>query len=106
MPCLIGSYFQINQEILSNTDIIEVLVDVIDSKEQLPAVLVSSFNCLRAMCFLNADIQMRLFHIIHHILHCKAGRKEKGWENAMADLVAEIFHDNKDICNHVKGLPA
>ena len=50
----------------------------------------------------NAGIQNRLFHEIDKLLHCKSGHACHDWENAMADAVGEIFHDNKDISAHIK----
>ena len=95
-------YFQINQEILNDTDIISVLLDVISSKEQLPEVISASYHFIQAVSMHNAGIQNRLFHEIDKLLHCKSGHACHDWENAMADAVGEIFHDNKDISAHIK----
>ena len=93
---------QINQEILNDTDIVSVVLDVISSKKQLPSVIAACYKFIHAISKHNPVVQNRLFHDIDKILHCRAGHECHGWENAMADAVGEIFHDNKEVSVHIK----
>ena len=87
---------------MNDTDIISVVLDVISSKKQLAPVIASCYTFIHAISKHNPVVQNRLFHEIDKILHCRAGHDCHGWENAMADAVGEIFHDNKEVSVHIK----
>ena len=75
---------------------------MISSKDQTPENIAASYKFIQAVSMHNPTIQNRLFHEIDKLLQCKAGHNCHGWENAMADAIGEIFHDNKDISAHIK----
>ena len=87
---------RVNQEIINNTEIVSILLDVIKSGNQLAPVMTHVFRFLRAMCVDYPAIQNRLFEELDIILNCTA--KESGWENDMAWLVGEIFNNNQECC--------
>ena len=91
-----------NQEILNDTDIVNVMLDVINSPKQLPRVLSACFHLLKGICHSNTTVQNRLFHNLNQLLHCRAGHECSGWQNDMAGLVTAIFKNHKEICNHIK----
>ena len=91
---------RVNQEIINNTEIVSILLDVIKSGNQLAPVMTHVFRFLRAMCVDYSAIQNRLFEELDIILNCTA--KEPGWENDMAWLVGEIFNNNQEACIAVK----
>ena len=91
---------RVNQEIINNTEIVSILLDVIKSGNQLAPVMTHVFRFLRAMCVDYPAIQNRLFEELDIILNCTA--EGPGWENDMAWLVGEIFNNNQDVCIAIK----
>ena len=93
-------YFQTNQRIINSTDLVSLLLDAISLGKQMSKVLSLVFRLLRALTLGYKKVQRRMFDDLDRILNCHGA--EKGWENDMANLVAETFNDNRELCIEVR----
>jgi hypothetical protein len=104
----------VSQQIIADTDIVNICIDVIQSGHQYPNVLCHVLRFLRAMCLDFPQIQSHLFLSLDELLGCHAnehGWKDQAgkhiddhspWEQELGLLLAEMFNDNRELCLHIK----
>ncbi len=77
-----------------------LLLDLIFGTPQLAVVLSLVFKLLRALTQGYKKLQNRMFDYLDRFLTCEG--QQSGWENDMANFVAEIFNDNRELCIKIK----
>jgi hypothetical protein len=84
-----------------STEIVSLILDVITHPEkQLGSTLTHCFKFLRAVTLKHETMQKRMFDELDRIL--KVEGTDGGWENDMANLVAEIFNNCTKTCIEVR----
>ena len=77
-----------------------IMIDLTTGVKQPASVLSLAFRMMRGLTLDFEEVQLRLFDNLDRFLNCHG--LSSGWENDMANLVAEIFNDNRELCVKVK----
>lgn len=91
---------QLNQKIINSTEIVSIVLDMVTSTRQPSDALIAGFKLLKALTKDYGKVKRRLFDNLDRILEAKG--LETGWENSMANLVAEIFHNDRELCIEIR----
>lgn len=91
----------VNQQVLFNSGILSVLIDLIDMDGQRPDVLRATFMLMAAMADRFAPAQTMMFTQLGTMLDCKGDGI--GWENSKSLAVAKVFSGNETTARRVTG---
>ena len=84
-----------NQSIIYNSDIIDLIIDVIEHGEQDPDVLIACWAFLHAMARGNHIVQNQLYSHLDTLMASKGSGD--GWQNDMTHLIQELFTNNWEL---------
>ena len=89
----------VNQQIITNTGIMNVLFDLIGYQGQRSEVLAGVFGLLAALCNSFEPVQKLVFARLDSLLKCQS--TSTGWQKEMAMAVASVFTENDHTCKMV-----
>lgn len=106
-----GSSNLTNQEIVYNSGILPIVLNVIRRSGQPRSVLRNCFWFLRALCLGHKRVQTTLYESLDLILSTEAGtvtpqdrldeETYESWENSMGSCIFEVFNDCRETCLQV-----
>eukprot|EP00040_Diaphanoeca_grandis_P002750 m.22601 g.22601 ORF g.22601 m.22601 type:complete len:2904 (-) comp13869_c0_seq1:198-8909(-) len=97
-------HHQINQQIIYNSGLLSVVLEIINVDHQPGVILASCFRLLRGLCRGFSVVQIELSLELDKILTTVGGSGDgvgEAWENTMARCVTEIFDGCKETCLRV-----